>query len=222
MNTSSQQSGHGASGARIATQLRDAILDGAYAPGTRIRQEDLADRLGGSRAPVRDALRILEAEGLITRVANAGAWVSRLSLPECEELYQVRENLEPLLIRRNLPLLDERAADLLDELAGQMERAVDAEEFLLLDRQFHFSTYGATETLILHDTVSRLWNRTHHYRRAFVRVARSQGSEDIHHDHRLIASSVRRGDAEEAARVLHLHIRRTRLELARHPEIFDH
>ena len=68
---------HGAAGARIAAELREAILAGEYAPGARIRQEDLADRHGASRVPVREALRMLEAEGLVTLVANTGAWVSR-------------------------------------------------------------------------------------------------------------------------------------------------
>ena len=67
---------HGAAGARIAAELREAILTGEYAPGARIRQEDLAGRHGASRVPVREALRMLEAEGLVTLVANTGAWVS--------------------------------------------------------------------------------------------------------------------------------------------------
>lgn len=213
-------SGHGGAGARIAAHVRDAILEGAYAPGTRIRQEDLAGRHGASRAPVREALRILEAEGLVTRVANTGAWVSRLNLAECEELYQVRERLEPLLLRLNVPLLTDADIGALDGLSDRMELATDAEDFLALDRSFHMTTYSAADTVLLHETVVRLWNRTHHYRRAFIRVARSQGDTSAHLDHRLLIAAIRRGDADEADDLLRRHIRRTRLELARHPEIF--
>ena len=102
-----QLSTHGAAGARIAAELREAILTGEHAPGTRIRQEDLADRHGASRVPVREALRMLEAEGLVTLIANTGAWVSSLSLVECEEMYQIRERIEPLLLRLNVPLMSD-------------------------------------------------------------------------------------------------------------------
>lgn len=217
----SDMTGHGAAGARIAAALREAILDGAYAPGTRVRQEDLAERHHASRVPVREALRILEGEGLVTRVANAGAWVSRLNLAECEELYQMRECVEPLLLRLNVPLLSPADVDELDELAGRMENAADAEEFIALDRRFHLATYAVAETTLLTATVVQLWNRTQHYRRAFVRVARRAGDATAHYDHRLLVAAIRRGDDDEAASVLTRHIRRTRLELARHPEIFE-
>ncbi len=212
---------HGESGARIAAQLREAILTGEYAPGARIRQEDLADRHGASRLPVREALRMLEAEGLVTLVANTGAWVSKLSLVECEEMYQIRERIEPLLLRYNIPLLTEDDVVRLALLAEQMERSADVEEFLSLDRDFHLSCYARADTTVLRDTVLRLWNSTQHYRRAFTRVFRSEGDRSVHHEHHLLVSAIRRDDLDEAERVLAGHIRRTRLELARHPDVFE-
>jgi len=207
-------------GARIAAGLRDAILAGEYAPGARIRQEDLADRHGASRLPVRDALRMLEAEGLVTVRANAGAWVSTLSRSDFEELYRIRERIEPLLLGFNVPLLDEAAIDRLELLAGAMEASADVEEFLDLDREFHLSAYGSAETTVLGELVVQLWNRTQHYRRAFTRMFRSGGDRSVHHEHHLLVSAIRRRDAEDAERILAGHIRRTRLELERHPEIF--
>lgn len=212
---------HGAAGARIATDLRDAIIGGEYQPGERIRQEELADRHGVSRVPVREALRMLEAEGLVTLVANTGAWVSQLSLAECEEMYQIRERIEPLLLRLNLPLLTESEIDGLELLADAMEHSGDVEHFLRLDREFHLSSYRAAPTAMLGDTVEQLWNRTQHYRRAFTRVFRSEGDRSVHHDHHLLVHAMRRRDLDEAERVLAGHIRRTRLELARHPDVFS-
>ncbi len=212
---------HGAAGARIAAELRDAILTGGLVPGERIRQEDLADRHGASRVPVREALRMLEAEGLVTLVANTGAWVSRLSLSDCEELYQIRERLEPLLLRYNLRGMTDGSIDDLERLAGTMELADDVEQFLALDREFHLSCYTFVDTSVLGDTVLRLWNRTQHYRRAFTRVFRSEGDRSVHHEHQLLVSAIRRRDDDEAERILGGHIRRTRLELARHPEVFE-
>ncbi len=214
-------SAHGAAGARVAAELRDAILAGEYRPGTRIRQEDVAERHGASRVPAREALRLLEAEGLVTVVANTGAWVASLNLRECEEIYQVRERLEPLLLRYNVPLLEETGIDRLEQLATEMENSSGIEAFLRLDREFHLSCYTAADTTMIGDTVLRLWNRTQPYRRAYTSVFRSEGDRSAHHEHHLLVSAIRRRDADEAEQVLALHIRRTRLELARHPEIFD-
>jgi DNA-binding GntR family transcriptional regulator len=220
MSAVTELSAHGAAGARIAGEIRDRILAGDYAPGTRIRQEDLADRYGASRVPVREALRILEAEGLLTLVANTGAWVAKLSLADCEELYRIRERIEPLLLASSIPALGSGAIDRLAELADEMESARDVEEFLRLDRDFHLGSYVGADTAVLGDLVLGLWNRTQHYRRAFTRVFRSEGDRSAHHDHHLLVAAFRRGDVEEAERVLAAHIRRTRLELARQPEIF--
>jgi DNA-binding GntR family transcriptional regulator len=212
---------HGAAGARIAAELREAILDGEHAPGARIRQEDLAGRHGASRLPVREALRLLEAEGLVTLVANTGAWVSTVSLAECEEMYQIRERVEPLLLRYTVPQLSDEAIDRLQLLADAMERSSDVEQFLRLDRDFHLSCYAADDTAVLGEMVLRLWNRTQHYRRAFTRMFRSEGDRSVHHEHQLLVSAIRRRDLDEAERVLAGHIRRTRLELSRHPEVFE-
>ncbi len=213
------QEGHGAAGRRMAHSLRDAILAGEYLPGERIRQEHLAERYGASRVPVREALRMLEAEGLVTLVANTGAWVSEISLAECEEMYQIRERIEPLLLRFNVPLMTDEAIDELDRLAYAMETA-DVEDFLVLDRAFHLSCYDNASTSVLHDMVMQLWNRTQHYRRAFTRLFRSEGDVSVHHEHHLLVSAIRRRDQDDAEQVLAGHIRRTRLELARHPEVF--
>jgi DNA-binding GntR family transcriptional regulator len=211
----------GAAGQRIATHLREAILRGAYAPGERMRQEDIAEEFGASRLPVREALRILESDGLVTLVANTGAWVSHLSLAECQELYQVRERIEPLLLSYSLPNLTPADLDRLGELADEMHAGADVETFLHLDREFHLLSYsGATTTMMLSDTVQRLWNSTQHYRRAFTVLLAPDGNRAVHYEHQLIVGALRRGDVEDAERVLAGHIRRTRLELARHPEIF--
>lgn len=211
---------HGATGARVAAMLRDAILDGEYAPGERIRQDELAERHGASRLPVREALRMLEAEGLVTLVANTGAWVSTLSAEECQELYLVRESLEPILLGMNALLVTEDEIERLQTLADRMHNSADVEEFLRLDREFHLTGVDHSETRILTDLVKSLWNRTQHYRRAATRLFWNEGDGSVHHDHQLLVAALRRRDAEDAEVLLARHIRRSRLELSRHPEVF--
>ncbi len=210
----------GAAGARIADQLRLRILDGELRPGDRIRQESLAAAHGASRAPVREALRILQADGLVTTVANTGAWVARLSQSECEEIYLVRERLEPLLLRMSLPRLGPARIERIAELAERIEAVDDVEQFLRMDRDLHLLSYAGAETTMLGDTVERLWNTTHHYRRAFALLLLDDDLRVLHAEHHLLVRSIRDGDTEDAERVLAGHIRRTRLQLAHHPAVF--
>jgi DNA-binding GntR family transcriptional regulator len=209
---------------RIAESLRTAILDGSYAPGERIRQEDVAARSGASRIPVREALRMLAAEGLVTLVANSGAWVTRLTMAECTETYLIRERLEPLLLRTSMPFLEDAAIGRLAELAAAMEATSSVDEFMRADREFHLSSYAGAAPGETWHIIHRMWNTTQHYRREFTtRAARgdSDGGLDVTHlEHRLLLDCVRRQDADDAERVLVTHIRRTRLALQKHPEIF--
>lgn len=210
----------GGAGERVAAQVRTEILRGDYAPGARIRQKDLAEKFGASRLPVREALRILESDGLVTLVANTGAWVAHLSLEECREIYQIRERLDPLLLRYSMAHLEPATIDRLAALADQMQDGGDVETFLHLDREFHLLSYSGATTSLLGETVERLWNSTQHYRRAFTMLQGPEGSRVVHYEHHLLVSALRRGDSDDAERVLYGHIRRTCLELLTHPEIF--
>ena len=211
----------GVTGSRVADELRTDILHGAYPPGTRLRQEELARQYGASRLPIREALRILEAEGLITTVANAGAWIASLSLDECAELYQVRERIEPLLLRYSMLHLTSADIDRLGELAEEMRSTRDIELFLALDREFHLGSYCGAETTFLRPTIERLWNATQHYRRAFTRLLDVESNRIVHDEHHMLVAAIRENDPDEAERVLFGHIRRTRLQLTRHPEVFS-
>jgi DNA-binding GntR family transcriptional regulator len=205
---------------RIAASLKEEILSGKFPPGARIRQEDIAEQYGASRSPVREALRMLDADGLVTLVANTGAWISQLSLAECEEMYQIRERVEPLLLRSSIPNLTPESLVRLREIAKQLEESEDVEQFLLFDREFHLLSYSGASTALLGDMVQRLWNTTQHYRRAYSRLLATDGFKSAHYEHYLLLEAISRSDTEDAERILYGHIRRTRLELANHPEVF--
>ncbi|HRN29486.1 MAG TPA: GntR family transcriptional regulator [Terrimesophilobacter sp.] len=211
----------GAASARIADSIRDEILGGRLTPGTRIRQEEIADRFGASRLPVREALRRLEADGLVTLVANTGAWVSRLTLDECVEIYQTRERIEPLLLRYAAAQHTPEVVDRLRRLAERMEGTDDVEEFLTLDREFHLLSYEGSGTSLLGELVDRLWNATQHYRRAYSQSLDHHRRRIVHDEHHLLTATLGEGDIDGAEQVLEGHIRRTRLQLAQHPEVFD-
>lgn len=206
---------------QIANTLKEEILSGKYPPGIRIRQESIAEQFGASRSPVREALRILEADGLINLVAHTGAWISHLSLTECEEMYQLRERVEPLLLRLSIPHLTNVLISELQELVAKMEATTDVETFLRLDRQFHLLTYSSAETVLVGEMVNRLWNTTQHYRRAYSQMMATSSFKPAHYEHHLLLAAITKRDADDAERILFGHIRRTRLELAQHPDVFN-
>ncbi len=205
---------------RVAAYLRDAILTGKIAPGEWIRQAEVAERLGASRLPVREALRILHAEGLADYEANRGSRVPKLGMHEVEVLYQMRERLEPLALIESMAHLTQTQLDQLAALQRRIEEITDVSEFVLLDREFHLLTYAGCAISHLQASILRMWNSTQHYRRAFVTITGPSRKWVITAEHRLLLDAITRQDALDAERYLSGHIRRTRIELTQHPEVF--
>lgn len=216
-----EQDGAGAASQRVATYLRDAILSGRIGPGERIRQEEVAARLGASRLPVREALRMLEAEGLTEHTVNKGARVPALSMRQVDVLYRIRERVEPLALIEGLPHVTAAHLDRLTELESRIESGTEVGEFLELDREFHLLTYETCDQELLTSMIVRLWNSTQHYRRAYMTITGMNLRWIVHAEHNLLIEAIRRGDPVDAERYLAGHIRRTRIELSRHPEAFN-
>ncbi|MEV6606267.1 GntR family transcriptional regulator [Kutzneria sp. NPDC051319] len=210
----------GVASQRVADELREWILAGRLAPGARIIQDELADELNTSRLPVREALRILESRGLVTLRANQGAWVASMDGRECELSYKVRERLEPLLLAESAPRLSDEDIDAMTAVQERIEATEDVEEFLVLDRRLHWAVYRHHDAGDLAAIVNRLWDTTQHYRRAFTRLAGQRRRWIINGEHRLLIQALRDRDHTSAERILELHIRRTRVELVKHPELF--
>jgi DNA-binding GntR family transcriptional regulator len=205
---------------RVAEHLRSAILGGRIAPGERVRQEDIAQQLGASRLPVREALQMLAAEGLIELEPNKGARVPWLSMHEVDVMYKMREQLEPLALAESLPFLTPGDFLRLEEIQDEIEAGVDVAGFLALDREFHLRTYSACGIDHLTETVTRLWNSTQYYRRIFMQIIGPSRRWVVNAEHRLLMDAIERRDEVDSGRFLAGHIRRTRIELGRHPEVF--
>jgi DNA-binding GntR family transcriptional regulator len=206
---------------KIAAFLRDEILEGHIKPGEWIRQEEVGARLGASRVPVREALRMLELEGLTEILVNRGARVPLLDMHEVEVLYRMRERLEPLALAESIDVLTAEQHRRLEEIQDRIEVNSDVAEFLALDREFHLLTYAGCQIDQLNASITRLWNCTQHYRRSFMNVIGPSRRWVVNAEHRLILDAIERRDAEDAERYLSGHVRRTRVELMGHPEIFE-
>ncbi|WOX07045.1 GntR family transcriptional regulator [Microbulbifer pacificus] len=208
-------------GHRVTEQIRDLILSNELPPGSRISQESLAERFGTSRIPVRDALNRLESDGLVVLKPSSGAWVAKLDFDECVEIYKIRERIEPLALSESAKKMTDEDINHLQDLVEQMEVAQDTETFLKLDREFHLASYRASNMDLLNEMVHRFWNTTQQYRRAFTEIIGNEGAWVIHAEHRLMIEALRRRDSEGASQMLHEHIRRTRIKLEEHSEVFN-
>jgi DNA-binding GntR family transcriptional regulator len=217
MSDGAQENGQFASG-RVVEHLRALILSGDLAPGARIRQEEVAAELGSSRLPVREALQILRHQGLVRLRPNAGASVMPFDPLECDLIYRVREQVEPIVLRESVPRLTSDTADRLEELRKRIALTRDVETFLELDREFHLLTYTGCPMESMLEMVERFWDTTQHYRRSFTRLLDAESSEDgwwiVDAEHRLLLAAIRSGDGINAGHILAGHIQRSRLRLA--------
>ena len=177
--------------ARIADEIRSAVLSGEMRPGMRIRQELLAAKFGASRIPVREALKQLENEGLVVLAPNRGAWIADVNSEESIEVYRIREVVEPLAIFESVPYLTDADIAALDAMINELERVTTLERYIQLDREFHLRTYSRARMPQLQAMVERFWNSTQHFRRrvregdirqGWIAVLRSAASAADGHD----------------------------------------
>ena len=191
----------------IARELRREILEGELAPGFKLRQEELARRFGISRTPVRDALRRLEAEGLVTIRSSRHATVPTLDLDEFIEVYQIRETLESLAARLAAPRMTEEILERIEQILGAMEEASrrgDVGSWVRLDYRFHHALLEPGRNKRLLRLVEGFWNSTHHFRRAYCRLPRRvQGAEKMH---RRLLEAARARDEEMLGLLTRAHI----------------
>src|SRR5215207_9271929 len=187
--------------------LRERILRGDYPEGEPLRQDALADELGVSRIPVREALRQLEAEGLVTFNPHRGAIVSRLSLGEIDEVFELRSTIEADLVRRALPHLTTFQLDQADEVLDRYAHALqtgDVSKWGELNWQFHSTLYAPAERPLTMGIVQRLHQQSDRYLR--MQLALTHGETRANDEHRAIAAAARAGDSKRACALVRDHI----------------
>lgn len=188
----------------VATAIRDAILRGQFRPGDKLDQQQIADDLKVSRSPVREALRALDAEGLITLIPNRGAIVTERSLAELEELYFTRGVVEGLAVQRSAPLMDDKTLKKLDGIFELAERTDDYGELLALNNQFHMLSYSTHDQPFLIDYIQQLRDLSAPYNRLYLDSAGSV--EAAWKDHRRIYKACKKRDGELAKKELERHL----------------
>lgn len=188
----------------VEATLREAILTGVIAPGTPLRQEELAETFGVSRMPVREALRQLEARALAEFHPHRGAVVAEISAADGADIGAIRMALEPMALRLSLPGLTAADLDQAEELIAEMDGEADPGRMGELNRRFHMTLYArAGRPRLLALTEQHLLAADRYLRFQFAALGYRPRSQD---EHRALLAACRAGDADTACRLVTEHV----------------
>lgn len=193
---------------RVYDHLRTEILDGRLEPGAELIEVALAEQLGVSRGPLREAIGRLAAEGLVTVSPRRGAVVRSLSKEEFLELYQVREALERMAAQLAVPRLSDEQFEELASLNAEMEAHAagnEVESFFEANLAFHARLLEASGNRKLEELYRQLLDQLGRYRLRSLTL-RGNLKRSVS-EHKAILRAARRGDAERTAQLMAEHIR---------------
>ncbi len=188
----------------VAAVLREAIADGRCPPGSALRQDDLARRFGFSRMPIRDALRLLESEGMVAIHPTRGAFAAGLDVDEIREVYAIRVLLESEALRLAAPHLTAARLDAAERLLEAMEAEPRVGEWGRLNRDFHLALIASCGNGRLIDLIERQHRPCDRYARILLADLDHQSTSQA--EHRAVVAALRAGDTETAVALLRRHL----------------
>jgi DNA-binding GntR family transcriptional regulator len=187
-------------------ELRELILIGELSPGAPIVQESIAAQFGVSRVPVREALKILEGEGLVVYSPHHGYRVTRLTSEEIREIYRIRALLEDEATRRAVPALTEEDFGRLEDANTRLEAAYASQDLLSIlttNREFHDTIYSRGGTARLSKLIRVVWDAVEPYRSRYFQDANYHAVQID--DHRGIIKAARARDVDAVLKLAALH-----------------
>jgi len=187
----------------VLDELRSRILSGALVPSSPLRQEALADELGVSRIPVREAIRLLSAEGLVDVLPHKGAYVTTISKVEVQEFFDLRQRLEPWLLNEAVPKITDNDLLRAEHIVALMDTAT-AEHWGSLNWRLHELLYAAADRPAALGIVRALHEKSERYFR--FQVVNAPIREQAHQEHLQLISLCRNRQAEQAQALLEQHI----------------
>ncbi|WP_433357451.1 GntR family transcriptional regulator [Microtetraspora malaysiensis] len=189
----------------MVTELRRMIMSGELLPGQQIRQESMAERLGVSRIPVREGLRQLTADGLVSHTRNVGYTVARLSQAEFDQIYVMRRLLETEVLRRLPPFTEAQLrhlTELNDEMAAESDR-LDLAAMMVRNHDFHFAIFRPAGLGLLIDEIERLWSWAAPYHAVYLYSADSR--QAVLAEHQAMIDALRDNDTERLIAIMDGH-----------------
>jgi len=190
---------------QAARIIREWILNGRLPGGEYIRQETLAKELGVSRIPIRDALTMLEANGLIKRERNKGYLVTKLSIGEAKEAYALREMLEVYLLKKALPHISDEHIKHAEECIRKSKEATSETDRTQLNGEFHMSLYSAANMPLTIQTLKHVLQLLERYLKIQRTVSTSLQKASLEQHTELLAQ-IKSGSSAQAVNALKQHI----------------
>src|SRR5690242_18261861 len=197
-------SGYKTIGQMVYAVLREAITNGAFAPGEWLRQESLAEAIGVSRIPVRTALMQLESEGLVTFHPHRGARVRTLTPAQIDEIYRLRLLLESHALRLSMARMNPERLGRIRELGEQLDAEPEGSEFLDTRVRFYREAYDAVSNPLLVEMIEELRAHVGRYLLGFRFEAQH------HHTHGVLVDYLEAGDLIAAESWLRAHLEEVR------------
>ena len=192
----------------VADKLRDQIIRGEIPEGAQLRQDAIANQYHVSRIPVREALRQLDAEGLIAIVPNRGAIVPALSANDVEELFSIRALLEPEVLKLSIPNLTEadfsEASSVLRDYVDELRREDHVSAWGRLNWQFHSILYSRANQPRFMAIIRNVNNSGERYTR--LQLYLTHGTKRANEEHHQILEFCRQRDQARACKLLRQHI----------------
>jgi DNA-binding GntR family transcriptional regulator len=200
----------------LAAALRTAIYDDQFADGEELNQVELANFFHVSRVPIREALRQLQAEGLVRIVAHHQTVVAGLTLLQILEAIEMRAVLESHIVRKGAPNLDKMAMKRLRDLCDEMEQIRGyGSRWVLKNWEFHRIFYAAANSHTMTDTVERIQLNIERYTRQAGTVERQRQAAV---EHRQIVQTIERKDFAKASALMERHVLHTGEEIKKYLE----
>ncbi len=202
----------------VYEELKLLILTGKISPGMRLMEEELAEDMGVSRTPIREAIRKLEKEGLITIEPRRGAYVSQISTKDMVEILEVRQNMEGLAAELAAQRMSEEDKEKLRNIAKAYEEAVaagDMAEMIRCDTAFHHIIVEATQNKILIQMVEQLQEMVLRFR--YIYYDNFKRAEQMLSEHQAIYEAIAGGNTEVARESANVHIDRLKSLILEEP-----
>jgi DNA-binding GntR family transcriptional regulator len=194
----------------ILENLRTAILQGNMPAHSLVRQDEIATTYGVSRMPVREAIRSLEAEGLVIVRPNRGSVVAPLDPDDAAEIFDIRASLEALALRRSIPNMDDARKQAAVDALAALEQAAPAESSDL-HRDFHLSLYAGAGGRLLR-LIGQHIDAAERYLRLEATLVGTM--DEDRYEHRALLDATLAGDVRGATRLIERHVAGTGLEIA--------
>ena len=187
--------------------LRDLILKGDLKPGDRLMEIHLADKLGVSRTPVREAIRLLEREGLAVTIPRRGAHVARMTEKDLSDVLEVREVLDELAVEKACKNITDEIIDRLMLSMEEFKKAVAADDpktIVEADEDFHRIIYEAADNPRLMSIVDNLKEQMYRFR--FEYVKKEKNYDKLIEEHNALIDGLKKGDVSFVKDAMHTHL----------------